>query len=167
MVKSNAVYFHGGRRVDPLTLYPPTDEQFQALMDFLRFPAGHGGSSAANECPLPIRASAWNRPRWDPYFAMKDHHIFRDRRERVLHEVNKSNSMWSYMHWPELYDSDFIRLQEINYWYGWSVDEEGVKAAKERIKQVAPTSPQWRHAQALLKEDGEAAADDADAGPAS
>lgn len=50
---------------------------------------------------------------------------------------------------------------------GEPLDEEAVKAAKGRIKQVGPTSRLWRNAQVLFKKDREAAADDADVGPAS
>ncbi|EJT69188.1 hypothetical protein GGTG_13297 [Gaeumannomyces tritici R3-111a-1] len=78
----NAVYFHDGRRGGPFTLYPPTDDQLRALLAFLKSPLGQD--------PLPILASDLNRYRWDPFYAMRDHHIFRDRYERYNTEGHRS-----------------------------------------------------------------------------
>ena len=135
----NAVYFHDGRDGGPFTLYPPTDDQLRALLAFLKSSLGQGN-------PLPILASDLNRYRWDPYYAMKDHHIFRDRYERCNTEGYKSTRRWGARHWPELADQQFLLQAALQRALGQPApDENEVRAAKERLKKITSTSPVWHN----------------------
>lgn len=123
----NAVYFHDGRNGGPFTLYPPADNQLRALFTFLKSPLGQDN-------PLPILASDLNRYRWDPYYAMKDHHIFRDRYEKRNTESYKSTWKWGARHWPELADQQFLlwaALQRAQGRLGQTY--EGQQAANRRL----------------------------------
>ncbi|KLU90633.1 hypothetical protein MAPG_10485 [Magnaporthiopsis poae ATCC 64411] len=131
----NAVYFHDGRREGPFTLYPPTDDQLRALLAFLKSPQAQDG-------PLPILASDLNRYRWDPYYAMKDHHIFRDRYERCNTEGHKSTWRWGAKHWPELRDRHLLLLAALHRYRGLPApDEDMVTAAEEGLKRLLRRRP--------------------------
>ncbi|EJT69124.1 hypothetical protein GGTG_13234 [Gaeumannomyces tritici R3-111a-1] len=148
----NAVYFHDGRDGGPFTLYPPTDDQLRALLAFLKSPPGQDN-------PLPILASDLNRYRWDPYYAMKDHHIFRDRYERYNTEGHKSTWRWGFRHWPELYDQQVLLQAALHHVKDQpGPDEDEVKAAEEGLKKITPTSPVWHNRQGQTHE-GQQAAD--------
>lgn len=62
------------------TLYPPTEDQFEALVAFLLADPSHHGHV---ECPLPIHRTRLNRPRWEPIDSMR-FHIFSDQYERRI-----------------------------------------------------------------------------------
>lgn len=132
----NAVYFHDSRnRGGPMTLYPPTDDQLRDLLAFLKSPTG-----APN--PLPILASKLNRYRWDPYYAMKDHHIFRDRYERYNSESHRSTWRWSATHWPEKDDEWLLMWDAVQRAEGKpGADPESIRAAVQGLTMVTVTSP--------------------------
>ncbi|EJT79390.1 hypothetical protein GGTG_04474 [Gaeumannomyces tritici R3-111a-1] len=132
----NAVYFHDGRRQGPFTLYPPTDDQLRALLAFLKSPL--------EQDPLPILASDLNRYRWDPFYAMRDHHIFRDRYERYNTEGHRSTWRWGSTHWPELADQQLLMRAALLRASGMPAPDEGrLRAAKDGLKKITPTSPVW------------------------
>ncbi|KAL8372204.1 hypothetical protein RB595_001817 [Gaeumannomyces hyphopodioides] len=140
----NAVYFHDGRREGPMTLYPPTDDQLSAFLAFLKSPQPPPGQG-----PLPILASDLNRYRWDPFYAMRDHHIFRDRYERYNTEGHKSTWRWGARHWPELADQELLLKAPLLRAKGiCTVDKGRLKAAEEGLKKITPTSPVWYNQQA-------------------
>lgn len=63
------VYLHSSNLNGPATIYPPTPQQYNALMDFLigrlrrRSPVNdrEGSEDQLPPCPLPIRATGENR----------------------------------------------------------------------------------------------------------
>lgn len=69
-----SMWIHGARLRGPRTLYPPTPDQFDSLINFLLSDPKEGAT-----CPLPIHGTNENRPRWHPYDALAKYHIFRDK----------------------------------------------------------------------------------------
>ena len=123
---------------DPKTIYPPTEQQFNALVDFLLA----GPDKAA--CPLPIHGTPLNRPRWDPDDAIARFHIFRDKWERKIPEAPLQHGcVRNSKDWPELDDRNLVQIQLTNKQWGAPVDEEALAAAEERLMQVTPSSPCW------------------------
>ncbi|KAG9259086.1 uncharacterized protein F5Z01DRAFT_642277 [Emericellopsis atlantica] len=105
-----AIWMQGHRIHGACTLYPPTTVQLDALIRFL---LNDTGVLANTPCPLPILATAENRPRWDTLDAFTDHHIFRNRYEREpkspLISQEAPNRFWcrrgpSMLDWPECED---------------------------------------------------------------
>ncbi|KAH7121478.1 hypothetical protein EDB81DRAFT_766293 [Dactylonectria macrodidyma] len=134
----NSMWIYGSDIFDPKTIYPPTEEQFDALVDFLL------GGPNNTACPLPIQGTRLNRPRWDPDHAIARFHIFRDKWERKIpaaplqHECVRNSKDW-----PELDDRNLVQIQLTNRQWGAPVDEEALAAAEERLKLVTPSSPCW------------------------
>ncbi|CAM1503228.1 Fc.00g080040.m01.CDS01 [Cosmosporella sp. VM-42] len=137
----NEMWIHGAYIQGPTTLYPPTEEQFKALISFLLADPEHMEEPPS---PLPIHGTSANRPRWSPYDALAEYHIFRDRYERSLpSERPQRGCVIKNINWPEVDDESYIFLQEQAGWQGEPVDEEGLAAAKERLKNITPSSPLW------------------------
>jgi hypothetical protein len=125
----------------PSTLYPPTEEQFNSLIAFLL-----AEPDQKAECPLPLRATKFNRPRWDAYQAFTNHHIFRDRYEKVLSPCPpQARDVRNAIDWPELGDRSTLFLQgQINPNGVPYVSDEDVAAAHEGLRNITPSSPLWR-----------------------
>lgn len=124
-----------------MTLYPPTKEQFDALIQFLTASPG-----ANTDCPLPIHGARTNRPRWHPYDAFAYHHIFRDRYERnISPEPPRPGCVQNGMDWPELDDKRVLILAgHYNSEGEPYVTDKEYDEAMERIKNITPSSPCWR-----------------------
>ncbi|KAK1766304.1 hypothetical protein QBC33DRAFT_579124 [Phialemonium atrogriseum] len=135
------MWIHGILAKGPRTLYPPTKEQFEALVAFLLADLSSG---LHVDCPLPIHGTRLNRPRWDPWLSMR-FHIFRDRYERVIparpppHRVTHT-----FTHWPELEDQWVITEMDMRRESGQPVDKEVLKRAYEGLTLLTPSSLLWR-----------------------
>ncbi|KAH7129168.1 hypothetical protein EDB81DRAFT_871782 [Dactylonectria macrodidyma] len=136
------VYLHAGRRGGPYTLFPPTAEQFERLMEFL---LSKRDSSAETESPLPIRATSENRWRWDAWDSIAQYHIFRDKYERFISPAKPPTSYRSSVDWPEIADDLYLIDAMHKHYEGKVVDKEKIQAALERLKQVTPSSPVWHN----------------------
>ncbi|KAK2694997.1 hypothetical protein QWA68_006058 [Fusarium oxysporum] len=136
-----AIWIHGDLIRGPRTLYPPTKEQFDALIKFLTTPLGEGLT-----CPFPIHGASVNRPRWHPYHAFAYYHIFRDRYERKIPpNPPQSGCVEDGMDWPELDDRRILLLGGFSNPQGEPyVSDDEYAAATERIKNITPSSPLWR-----------------------
>ncbi|KAK7425893.1 hypothetical protein QQZ08_007607 [Neonectria magnoliae] len=134
----NSMWIYGSDMFDPKTLYPPTEQQFDALVDFLLA----GPDKAA--CPLPIHGTPFNRPRWDPDDALARFHIFRDKWERKIPAAPpRHGCVRNSKDWPELDDRNLVQIQLANKQWGGPVDEEALAAAEKRLMLVTPSSPCW------------------------
>lgn len=135
------MWIHGILAKGPRTLYPPTKEQFEALVAFLLADLSSG---CHVDCPLPIHGTRLNRPRWDPWLSMR-FHIFRDRYERVIPAQPPSHRVThTFTHWPELEDQWVIMEMAMRRESGQPVDEEVLKRAYEGLTLLTPSSPLWR-----------------------
>ncbi|KAJ4122918.1 hypothetical protein NW768_009908 [Fusarium equiseti] len=136
-----AMWIHGDLIKGPMTLYPPTKEQFDSLISFLMSPP-----DSVTKCPLPIHATKVNRPRWHPYDAFAEYHIFRDRYERKLPpQPPQQGCVRDGVDWPELNDRQVLLLfGHVNDDGKPYVTEEECDAAEERIRNITPSSPLWR-----------------------
>ncbi|KAL2022630.1 hypothetical protein VTK56DRAFT_4974 [Thermocarpiscus australiensis] len=137
------VFLHGSLIDGPSTIYPPTRDQFDALIRFLL----DTDTGEHFECPLPTHATSANRWRWDPYDAMR-YNIFRDRWERRVEEGDqpiRARCVQSECNWPELRDKQWILLQSSPGLRDESATEADIEAVWERMKtQITPSSPLWR-----------------------
>ncbi|KAF5694160.1 hypothetical protein FDENT_1465 [Fusarium denticulatum] len=140
----NAMWIHGDLIRGPRTLYPPTKEQFDALIKFLTIPFGESPA-----CPFPIHGSSVNRPRWHRYHALACYHIFRDKYERRLSpNPPQPGCVEDGMDWPELDDRRLLLLGGfINPRGEPYVSDDEYAAAIERIKNITPSSPLWRQSE--------------------
>ncbi len=134
------VFLHSGTLSGPVTIYPPTPEQFQKLVCFLEPEPG----TAAN--PLPIRATKLNRPRWYRYHATKYFHIFRNKYDSRLPLRFPWPDRITGKNFPELDD----RLWLMNHHFqaennGVPLDKAAVAAAEESMRNITPSSPLWDH----------------------
>lgn len=134
------MWIHGDLIRGPRTLYPPTEEQLGALIAFLLT-----SSDDTPPCPLPIRATTLNRPRWHPYHAFAEYHIFRDRHERVVPpQPPVHRDVRSGVDWPELNDQHVLGLRGLLDSDGAPyVTEEQLVAAEAGIHNITPSSPLW------------------------
>jgi hypothetical protein len=134
------MWIHGDLIRGPKTLYPPTKEQFESLIKFLISPP-----ESIPECPLPIHGTKINRPRWHPYDAFAEYHIFRDRYERKLPpQPPRQGCVQNGVDWPELTDRQVLLLHgHVNDQGEPYVTEEECDAAEDRIRNITPSSPLW------------------------
>lgn len=134
-----SMWIHGARLRGPRTLYPPTPDQFDSLINFLLSDPKEGAT-----CPLPIHGTNENRPRWHPYDALAKYHIFRDKYERKLPmEPPRQGCTLVNADWPELGDEYIVRNTEYIRREGGIVTDEEIAAASARLKEVTPSSPCW------------------------
>lgn len=134
------MWIHCDERAGPSTLFPPTKEQFDALVRFLLAEPDH-----KLESPLPIKGTKANRPRWEPNKAFAHHHIFRDRYERnVPPEPRHRRDVFDAKDWPELNDNKIINMSALQQMDDtpW-VTEEEVERARAEVWNITPTSPLW------------------------
>ncbi|KAH7137015.1 hypothetical protein B0J13DRAFT_640739 [Dactylonectria estremocensis] len=136
LVQCNDMWTHSALLEGPRTLYPPTQQQFESLIPFLLADTNSWNSAP---CLLPICATRKNRPRWRPYKAFADYHIFRDRYERKLplRRPGRPARLLN-VDWPELEDDRYLFEQYQTRWQGQPLDEESVAAAHERLKSNHP-----------------------------
>ncbi|KAI1656698.1 hypothetical protein F4813DRAFT_397277 [Daldinia decipiens] len=134
----DGMYLHSDRRNSPYTIFPPTETQFENLVDFLLSP-----TADPSRCPLPITCTADNKWRWEPYEAMAYYHIFRDRYERKLPEDYRYSDVQSARNWPEVNDRYIDFQQQMAKREELPVDEDAWKAAKDNLRKITPSSPAW------------------------
>lgn len=80
---------------------------------------------------------------------MATYHIFRDRHERKLpppHLYQRKHNVKA-KDWPELVDVQILRREAMG---GEPVDEAEMSAAKERMKQITPSSRYWPYYEAEI-----------------
>lgn len=120
------------------TIAPPTEDQFNEVLGFLL-----SSSPDTAQSPLPIIITCANKWRWDPYDAMATYHIFRDRYERKLppRDLYRRKHNVKVKDWPELADIAILRREAFS---GMPVSEAEKAAAKERLKQITPSSRYWQ-----------------------
>ncbi|KAF5002015.1 hypothetical protein FDECE_10757 [Fusarium decemcellulare] len=139
-LECKAMWMDGARLRGPHTLYPPTPEQFDSLVRFLL-----SGPDEDVPCPLPIYGTRDNIPRWHPYHALAEYHIFRDKYERKLPpEPPKRGCTIVNADWPELRDEYIVVHQDFIRSTGGQLSDEEIDAARARLKEVTPSSPCWR-----------------------
>ncbi|KAI1735729.1 hypothetical protein F4680DRAFT_434330 [Xylaria scruposa] len=124
------------------TMYSPTADQFDNLIKFLL-----SDPSAPTECPLPIRASKLNRPRYYRYHATKYFHIFRDKYDsRLPAWFVRPDYRRAPVDFPEIEDDNWLLRHTMEaYESGTPRDEAAIAAALERMKNITPSSPLWPH----------------------
>lgn len=133
------MWIHGSKLKGPTTLYPPTPDQFDALISFLL-----AEPDDELPCPLPILGTRMNRPRWDAYDAITRFHIFRDKYERKVPTTRpEPGCVRGGADWPEILDEHIVITAMQNRNWGAPVDEEELAAAEARLKEVTPSSPCW------------------------
>ena len=134
------MWVHGILAKGPQTLYPPTNNQLNALVAFLLADP----SCDATTCPLPIHGARDNRPRWDPFESMR-FHIFRDRYERRIPTTTRpSRRIWyTFKNFPELEDDWTLFNMKLQGNAGEPVDEAARAAATAGLKLITPSSPIW------------------------
>ncbi|KAF7563632.1 hypothetical protein G7046_g454 [Stylonectria norvegica] len=126
-----SMWIHEGSTRGPRTLYPPTQEQFDSLVNFLLAAPDEELTS-----PLPIHGARINRPRWHPYHAFAYYHIFRDKYERKLPpNPPQPGCVRSGIDWPELDDERILLMYS---------DADETAAAEVRIRNITPSSPLWQ-----------------------
>lgn len=137
-----AMWIHSDIINGPMTLYPPTREQFDSL---LRFLLAEPDTDPKPELPLPIHGTPQNRPRWHPHHAFADYHIFRDRYERIVAPNPPAfGCVILAKDWPEMQDRSTIMLEGDTDMDGRIiVTDEQVAAAKANIGNITPSSPLW------------------------
>lgn len=133
------MYLHAGQIKAPLTLFPPTAEQFDSLTQYLL-----RGQTPATSCPLPIKASQLNGYRYHPHDAISRFNIFRDRYERKEPPTRSTHRIFmNGRNWPEMgYDFQVIELHSRRA-QGEQIDETELAAAEEGRRRITPSSPYW------------------------
>ncbi|CVL09906.1 uncharacterized protein FPRN_13464 [Fusarium proliferatum] len=139
--ESRQIYFHGCRRKGPRTIYPPTDQQFEQIIQFLLDQGESHDTASAN--PFPILATPQNRWRWDPWDAMAHHNIYRDRYERKISPTKEKPCVLNSIDWPEIKDDLYLINAMHERLEGKSLDEDEIAAAKEGLTKITPSSPLW------------------------
>ncbi|UNI24005.1 hypothetical protein JDV02_009786 [Purpureocillium takamizusanense] len=135
---------HGDIRDGPSTIFPPTPTQWDALVAFMSWDsAADVGDEPPPACPLPLRATRDNVPRYTPYFAMKYQHIFRDRfaiclpprydppNTRHLTEVD----------YPSRDDYFWVLQRLMERWNGAAIDEDEMRRREEVLRACQPGNP--------------------------
>ncbi|KAL1854503.1 hypothetical protein Daus18300_011424 [Diaporthe australafricana] len=133
------MYLHAGHHEAPLTLFPPTSDQFESLARYLLQPD-------AGPCPLPIVPSRRNGYRYHPHDAMSRFNIFRDRYER--NEPPARSTHHSYKNgrnWPEVEYTFLLLDLESKRAQGIQIDEAELAEAQEGLRRITPSSPDWPH----------------------
>ncbi|KAG8156868.1 hypothetical protein KVR01_013281 [Diaporthe batatas] len=91
----NGMYIYNPVRYH--TFAPPTEEQFNQLVEFLVSP-----DPDHSRCPIPIKVTPDNWWRWDPIPAMTEHNIFRNRYEVPdEHYTRSRRQVITDLTWPE------------------------------------------------------------------
>ncbi|KAK3997444.1 hypothetical protein QBC44DRAFT_354930 [Cladorrhinum sp. PSN332] len=141
------LYLHGHGRIGPKTLYPPTNQQYDALIHFL---LADQASEAPTPCPIPILATDQNRWRYSAEDAMIKFNIFRDWYERKPPAPNPNEGDRTYcvrhtaVDWPELGDEQIVMNSYHQRAQGEAVDSAEVEAAIGRLRTtITPSSPLW------------------------
>lgn len=145
----NELLIHGNLRTRPHTIYPPTAEQWDALVAFLSWDATAApmhNNDAPPPCPLPLHATRDNLPRYTPYFAMKYQHIFRDRfafRLPARYEPPAGRCVQgpTDVSYPECEDWVWIILSMGQQAGGEAIDEEEMERRKNVLRACQPGNP--------------------------
>lgn len=136
------MWIHCDLRAGPSTLFPPTKVQLDALVSFL---LAADLESYQTKCPLPIRGTKENRPRWDPDKAFAHYNIFRDRYEKTIApEPQHPRDVFEARDWPELGDRVTLNMSVHQHREGFpQVTEEDLEQAEANMWNITPTSPLW------------------------
>ena len=139
------MFIHACQRDSPRTIFPPTQEQFNGLIQYLLSCGEEENPLAQHKgqptCPLPILPSLQNYWRWDPWDAFACFHIFRDRYERRVSQTKPKQGNRRATDWPEIGDELFLWMAYCDHQAGNPVDESRVAAAREGMKKITPSSP--------------------------
>lgn len=133
------MYLHPGHRKAPLTLFPPTSDQFDSLAKYLL-----QSQSLAIPCPLPIEASRLNGYRYHPHDAISRFNIFRDRYEREEPPTRSTHRIYmDGRNWPEMeYLFQVLDLHSRRA-QGEQIDDAEIAEAEEGRRRITPSSPDW------------------------
>jgi hypothetical protein len=131
------MYLHGSKSA---ALAPPTEHQFQSLLDFLLSPEPDFASS-----PLPITINKDNRWRLHPYDAMSEHHIFKNRCDIPIEEpIGHCEYLFLRSDWPEIEDYELCSVELRKKEAGEPYDEDLLKTSWDRLaRTITPTSRYW------------------------
>lgn len=134
------VFLHSCYVNGPATIYPPTPQQYDALINFLVGPVDRDTS-----CPLPIRATSENRWRWDPFDSMTKYNIFKDQYERKPPRLSlKDGCIRRPADWPETGDEMVYALKQYRAAEGEEpFDQVEKERLEENMKKITPSSPLW------------------------
>lgn len=143
LLQCNGIYIHHPEAT--LTLTPPTEKQFNNLVDFLlSTPSDKSPPSDKNpsRCPLPVHITAENKWRWHPYDGMVDYHIYKFRHEIPTGARPRDHCDIGIKDWPEANEQQIIETEGIKSLEEDEVYDEGLVAACwDRLKRTAtPTS---------------------------
>ncbi|KAI1868788.1 hypothetical protein JX265_006767 [Neoarthrinium moseri] len=144
------VFLHSALLSGPITIFPPTVDQLEKLVSFLGLES-EDSDAASTACPLPILASKFNRPRWYRYHATKYFHIFRDKYDSRLPLRFPWPDKLVGKDFPELDDQLWLMNHEDQVANDHvPLDEAAVTAAKQRLKNITPSSPLWGYDERYL-----------------
>ncbi|KAI3393264.1 hypothetical protein diail_4523 [Diaporthe ilicicola] len=133
----NGMYIHNPVRFH--TIAPPTDEQFNQLVEFLLSP-----NPDHSHCPIPIKVTPNNRWRWDPYPAMVYHNIFRNRYEIPDEHFQRSRrEIITELSWPECAEETELVEQAARKAAGEPYDKPSLIEVDSKRLQITPTSWYW------------------------
>lgn len=135
MPQCNRVLLHESLIEGSRTIYPLTDDQFHQLTAYLVSESGEV------VCPLPIQASPSNRPRYNPWHAIKECHIFRNRYERRTLKEFPWPDTYSHVDYPEITDSLWQQNHMLHVQRGAPLNETELRAATQRLKLRSHPSP--------------------------
>ncbi|KAG8158653.1 hypothetical protein KVR01_011775 [Diaporthe batatas] len=131
----NGIYIYGTG--DVFTIAPPSEKQFNELLDFILSPNPDHG-----RCPLPIRITKGNKWRWHPYDGMVKYHIYKFRHDVPEGARPRDHCVITTVDWPESADEDTILTQYERRLMGeGDPDEDLIRTCRERLKRTTtPTS---------------------------
>lgn len=137
------MFLHAGISSGPSTLFPPTPDQFEALVGFLLQEHQVSGTY-----PLPISASVLNGYRYHPDDAISRFNIFRDRYERVEPPTRSTHhTIMSGKNWPEMYfaflEVDLLEKRAA----GEKVDDAELAAEAADYAVIALLAEPWTYTQ--------------------
>lgn len=134
--KCNGIYLHKGS-----IIAPPTEHQFQAMMEFLLSDT----PDSALPCPFPITITDENRWRWHAYDGMVQHQIFKYRHEILPKQPGPAgHTLRRPEDWPEVGDYEIAWEQRRKKATGQSYSETLYISLMDKIKRtITPTSRYW------------------------
>lgn len=132
IVKCNGVYIHNQKYT---TLAPPTEAQFNNVIDFLL-----SESPDISHCPFPMEVTPDNKWRWDPYDARTKYHIFKHRHDIPKGSRPRRKDVVTPNTWPEIID----RNRLADEFEGAAPDKAARDVARIRIAMtISPNSRLW------------------------
>lgn len=131
------MYIHNPVRFQ--TIAPPSEEQFDQLVEFLLSP-----DPDHSRCPIPIKVTPDNRWRWDPYPAMVFHNIFRNKYEIPDEHFQRSRrEIITPLSWPECAEETELVEQAARKAACEPYDNPSLDEVDTKRLQITPTSWYW------------------------